>query len=1048
MRTTDVAILHGIVLHAEELLASLPERERIPTNALFHAYYAILPSIGIDADHDNRYARIIFKIGGRRGEGSLYEKFEDVLSQMGIEIQFDHAEEEEHHNIPGHSVDTTFDVLPKFNSRTDETIDRVARKRRNSETSAWPIGVRNDGIGQRPRSNSLQSQSYVEHLSESSQGHSSAASPFQTAGLSTLETRFGRKESTQGIGTWLNTKLGDYDGSPVAKSTILDYRLLRQPIAQEIEQNIPSSSSVPSQTVGGKPAFNDRNSDFSQQHQRETYMHLRHPIDSDGPNQEIIEIKIALFANRCCNQSSLRRVVRHWRQRTAQLLKDGGNLDALAKSRDKLVLLRQGFDTWLTNLREWRQVLETERFFFHLECRAKRARDLFLLSKAFTHWATSASDEIQRTSVARRHILRTRFFKAWREITAVNELKVRRHVLRKFFISWRRRQIDTVARKEDSVTLFHENLVRRIFWSWFWAFCDRRAPIWWADRSKRRYLAAWTVKSQNFREIRTGAVNNRQQHIKSLACCIWAQHLRGVREKYNKSTVLHKKTLCAKAFSSWHRYHTLLPSSRQVYENVGCGLTTNFFKIWLLRTRQERRAGELDRHKVKREAWIAWNDKVRCRALQLHIGDRNMLQSLYKWVLAERLNLACRLADQKLLRGSLLHTIHASKSSFRQTISNLDIARRFHECNVTRSIFQRWRSHLKRQRELEQCASMFSSSPIQAETLFKWSRYMQNARQLHIWATDANFYFIGSKALKKWQYSTEISKREKRRVTYAYIRRQNKLNLASVMFSKWRQQTGSVTDNKRLASQTHSNRTVVYGMNAFDHWRARTEEVVELDLLCPPKCLSTACHQWRACLEEHDHLEVVALKSHEDRLLLISLKKWSRLALQFRAHQHLVSELRDKYTKRSIRKMMLHWRQSSVSLRKREVAVTAERRAARSGKVIGFETIKRAEAWSEFGDEIDLVDWAQGNGIAFTKSAIPGYLTTPSKRTSISRTMANLSSTTPIAPLSTPYERQLRAQLSGRPLSSYSRMTSTKLFSKSRGFEDLAEQSTRPDATG
>jgi protein SFI1 len=1041
MRTTDVAILHDIVLHAEELLASLPERERIPTNALFHAYYAILPSIGIDADHDNRYARIIFKIGGRRGEGSLYEKFEDVLSQMGIEIQFDHAEEEEDHNISGHPVDTTLDVLPKFNPRTDETIDRVARKRRNSETPTWPIGVRNDAIGQRPRSNSLQSRSYVEHLSESSQGHGSAASLFETAGISTSETRFRRKESTEAIGAWLNTKLGDYDGSPVAKSTIPDCR----PIGQEIEQKIPSSSSVLSQTVGVKPAFNDRNSDFSQQRQREMYMHLHRPIDSDDPNQEIIEIKIAIFANRY-NQSSLRRVLRHWRQRTTELLEEDGNLNALAKNRDRLVLLRQGFDTWLANLREWRQVLETERFFFHLECRAKRARDLFLLSKAFTHWATSASDEIQRTSVARRHILRTRFFKAWREITAVNELKVRRHVLRKFFISWRRRQIDTVDRKEDSVTLFHESLVKRIFWSWFWAFCDRRAPIWWADRSKRRYLAAWTVKSQNFREICTGAVSNRQQHTKSLACSIWAQHLQEVREQYNKSTVLHKKTLCARALSSWRRYHILLPSSRQVYENVEWGLITKTFKIWLLRTRQERQAGELDRNKVKREAWIAWNDKVRCRALQLHISDRNMVQSLYKWVLAERLNLACRLADQKLLRGSLLHTIYASKSSFRQTISNVDIARRFHEYNVTHSIFQRWRSHLKRQRELEQCASMFSSSPIQAETLFKWSRYMQNARQLHIWATDANFYFIGRKVLKKWQNSTEISKREKRRVTYAYIRRQNKLNLASVMLSKWRQQAGSVTDNKRHASQIHSNQTIVYGMNAFDHWRARTEEVVELNLLCPSKRLRTAYHQWRACLEEHYHLEVVALKSNEDRLLLICLKKWSRLVLQFRAHQHLVSELRDKYTKRSIRKMMLHWRQSSASLQKREVAVTAERRAARSGKVIEIETSKRTEAWSEFGDEIDPVDWAQGNGIAFTKSAIPGYLTTPSKRTSMARSMANLSSTTPIAPLSTPYERQLRAQLSGRPLSSYSRMTSTKLFSKSRGFEDLVEQS--PDDTG
>ena len=89
MTLTDVAILHDIVVHAQELLPSLPERERLPTNALFHAYYSILPGIGIDADHDSRYARVLFKIGGTRSDGSLYEKFEAVLARMGIEIQFD-----------------------------------------------------------------------------------------------------------------------------------------------------------------------------------------------------------------------------------------------------------------------------------------------------------------------------------------------------------------------------------------------------------------------------------------------------------------------------------------------------------------------------------------------------------------------------------------------------------------------------------------------------------------------------------------------------------------------------------------------------------------------------------------------------------------------------------------------------------------------------------------------------------------------------------------------------------------------------------------------
>jgi hypothetical protein len=83
--------LHDIVSLAQELLPTLPERERLPTNALFRAYYDILPRLGLDTDHDNRFARILFKIGGLGG-GPLRERFLEVIGKLGIEIAFDDGE--------------------------------------------------------------------------------------------------------------------------------------------------------------------------------------------------------------------------------------------------------------------------------------------------------------------------------------------------------------------------------------------------------------------------------------------------------------------------------------------------------------------------------------------------------------------------------------------------------------------------------------------------------------------------------------------------------------------------------------------------------------------------------------------------------------------------------------------------------------------------------------------------------------------------------------------------------------------------------------------
>jgi protein SFI1 len=74
---------------AQELYFTLPDRERLPTNALFKAYYDILPRLGLDANHDNRFARVLFKIGGLRGHGTLRERFVDVMGDMGIQVAFD-----------------------------------------------------------------------------------------------------------------------------------------------------------------------------------------------------------------------------------------------------------------------------------------------------------------------------------------------------------------------------------------------------------------------------------------------------------------------------------------------------------------------------------------------------------------------------------------------------------------------------------------------------------------------------------------------------------------------------------------------------------------------------------------------------------------------------------------------------------------------------------------------------------------------------------------------------------------------------------------------
>ena len=93
MPCPDIRLLNEIVKLGESLLPTLPEEERLPTNALFSAADEVLPTYGYDADSPpNHISRLLFKIGGQRAGVTLGDKFRTVLAGMHIVVEeFEHG---------------------------------------------------------------------------------------------------------------------------------------------------------------------------------------------------------------------------------------------------------------------------------------------------------------------------------------------------------------------------------------------------------------------------------------------------------------------------------------------------------------------------------------------------------------------------------------------------------------------------------------------------------------------------------------------------------------------------------------------------------------------------------------------------------------------------------------------------------------------------------------------------------------------------------------------------------------------------------------------
>lgn len=124
VHATDITLLHEIVAAGEAIFISLPERERLPTAALFSAADDVLPRHGFALEDVPHVSKLLFQIGGTRGQGSLLDKFRTVLSGMGIELVYTDDDEELE---PGDDTgDTSTSLLGNLEHVGDGPTPRVS----------------------------------------------------------------------------------------------------------------------------------------------------------------------------------------------------------------------------------------------------------------------------------------------------------------------------------------------------------------------------------------------------------------------------------------------------------------------------------------------------------------------------------------------------------------------------------------------------------------------------------------------------------------------------------------------------------------------------------------------------------------------------------------------------------------------------------------------------------------------------------------------------------------------------------------------------------
>ncbi|KAH0566280.1 hypothetical protein GP486_000332 [Trichoglossum hirsutum] len=984
-----VEVLHLIITTAQ----SLPQAERFPYRTLFEAYDTVLLQNGLNPGHDQVYFRFLLRLGGIHGDGTLYEKFETLLGQMGIRLEFD----EDGGGTQEVTRQSGSSTLEKDESPGQVDIPR-GRQRRASFCSVYGAG--DEGTqrnGRRTRS------------------HSSMSRP--QASLSTMRNGIVSTMAT----TRTAERILSHDGAETFRERPAQRgRLTSQDFGRNLQHYRKRGRSTPSpgysqlwrrsrssDSLAGRPLPAP---EFSRSHVAENVIRTSEPSEGDNlrvgdhvPPELLFrpsEAQMALDAEKFYHQhlsGLVMRILRRWRDIAIQLQYHYGDLDIIAADHDMAVLLHQAFDTWRVALQDKKQKAETERFFAHIERRAEKARDLYLVTKAFTHWAQSASDEVERTSVARRHIIRARCFNAWRDITAINELKVRRQMLKKFYRKWKQNYLGAASVELKAVAVYEENMVSKIYWAWFWVRKDKQALDVRSRWVKKRYLGALITNSRRRRERALWIQNVKRQRLLGKLLGEWSLKARALSRLRGEAMDFRDMSLQQNCLHCWRRQAELTPVARQVAFNVEWRISRDAFVLWLQRTRTSSQATTVDRLRILRNTWTNWNDRLRSQAIAIRIDERIVLQALYKWVLIERANLLKRLFEKRLKQAvfrKLVQTLDRQRIRVQQSERAV---REMREGNLMASAFRRWHLQTGLNRQRERLAFGFQVPRIVHEKFHIWTSELEHVRHLERWAQDAEFYFLTMKMIKAWQAATTNSRRQKRKVAYAHARRIVKVNLASLVFALWRERSSQVTALRLQTEAIDQNRIAHVGIVQINTWRGQLQKVTNMVLQANSAYNACATkrhfHIWSGNLDRRREMDEKAGYYAQVRNLEVAaalLRRWRMRVLGNHGRDLSAQLFKERNGRMHFRNIFTHWQNRAAQQRGRgPINLGVDR--LNDGDLEGNDT-KGAEGWTVFDDGFDYGDWIPGLE-ASSSTPVPGYLNTPSKRAARAKALVRLAAT-------------------------------------------------------
>ncbi|KAH8906534.1 Sfi1-domain-containing protein [Coniochaeta sp. PMI_546] len=966
----DIRLLHEIVTTGEEILPNLPERDQLATNALFQAAEQVLPAHGYDPDHaPSNISRLIFKIGGLRSEGSLMDKFSSVLEGMGINLEIvESPEQQEHDQRDSSSVKSstsaavdqsgTFSISPRYD----------ARRRRNSESAAptVPIEALRDNVPTlfSSRARSVSFGSHQGHGDFPSRAAGNENRPprhsAQPAKPSDLENKNVERQSLRPLPLrplFVHDDETD-DGFPYRRHDIEDYP---DSGSEHVDEYAPSN--VYQGRVDHEydlPRIDDSADHFvgSSDTAAQTSDELQAEPLLAYEDRDAMEECVGDFQSHYAHRKAAATLAM-WSDRARDAAPRHQHQEAEAVRHDRNLMLSQSLNVWretaeaekikrLASQGPSRDLAEDAR----MERRATRAYKWIIVNKAFYHWYASAQDELERTAIARRHMLRKRYFTAWRSHQADIEAKIHKFRLRTLISIWRRTAIHQEVRENVAVQRYRHNLVKNVFNTWYDEYRAQLADDLWACRLKEKCMIVLQTETRRKVALYEDCLFYDQRFLYENVISSWREAAEELRMMVYGCTGQKILLDLQRAFEDWRTQASLNRKLREFSGERDRRTKNQVIDRWMTQTGEANQKGLLARRLPIQELVAHWRNEAKLRRFDNNRLRELQLEIISHWRLELKLASFERLSERRTKERILAKLRTAAAEAQTQAVQVLKTADTVAERREKASILRIWGRRTRACLDQQDTAAGRYHFSVASFCVERWyQRAEEEAARiagLRAFAVRGAYYVATSNALEHWAQVTKRARRERLTTTYHTFRRQYKVSLAEKCLVNWR----AATHESHGLSYDADN---IYGKYLRDElsecvqlWQHAANMMQVIREVASTADQEVWWGKWLRRAKDLQETELDAADYYNDQTLSRCWRIWAFAMLQNKGRQHVVTSLQENNDKKLCRQVIAQWSQKAtldgtyLDLR----SSVASRRSVRYGSTRALET-------SRFGSSVN-----------------------------------------------------------------------------------------------